>query len=53
MEEHKLEIADWDVGAGIFIDFYVLKSSLQKDISQSEPVRSLIAFIIFDLWKIN
>ncbi|KAH0449693.1 hypothetical protein IEQ34_020385 [Dendrobium chrysotoxum] len=37
MEEHKLEIADWDVGAGIFIDFYVLRSSLQNDISQSEP----------------
>lgn len=46
MEEHKLEIADWDVGAGIFIDFYVLRSSLQEDITQSEPVRSLILLLL-------
>lgn len=31
MEEHKSEIADWDLGAGIYIDFYVIKSSLQDD----------------------
>lgn len=37
MEEHKSEIADWDVGAGIFIDFYVLRSSFQEDTTQSEP----------------
>lgn len=31
LEEHKLEIADWDLGAGIYIDFYRIKSSLQDD----------------------
>lgn len=36
MEEHKSEIGDWDVGAGIFIDFYAIRSSLQEDISLSE-----------------
>lgn len=36
MEQHKSEIADWDIGAGIFIDFYVIRSSLQEDITLSE-----------------
>jgi len=31
MEEHKSEIADWDLGAGIYIDFYTIKSSFQVD----------------------
>lgn len=31
MEDHKSEIEDWDLGAGIYISFYVLKSSLQED----------------------
>ncbi|KAI3930681.1 hypothetical protein MKX01_037127 [Papaver californicum] len=31
MEGHKSEIADWDLGAGIYISFYSLKSSLQED----------------------
>ncbi|KAL6996694.1 Nuclear pore complex protein nup96, variant 2 [Sarracenia purpurea var. burkii] len=31
MEEHKSEIEDWDLGAGIYISFYVLRSSLQED----------------------
>ncbi|KAG9451652.1 hypothetical protein H6P81_011617 [Aristolochia fimbriata] len=30
MEEHKSEIANWTLGAGIYIEFYVLKSSLQE-----------------------
>ncbi|KAF9596069.1 hypothetical protein IFM89_007122 [Coptis chinensis] len=29
MEEHKPEIADWDLGAGIYIAFYHLRSSLE------------------------
>ncbi|KAH7683943.1 nuclear pore complex protein Nup98-Nup96 protein [Dioscorea alata] len=37
MEEHKSEIADWDLGAGIYIDFYVLKSSLQEEDITDEP----------------
>lgn len=31
MEDHKSEIEDWDLGAGIYISFYMLKSSLQED----------------------
>lgn len=31
MEDFKSEIEDWDLGAGIYISFYVLKSSLQED----------------------
>lgn len=31
MEEHKAEIEDWDLGAGIYISFYLLKSSLEED----------------------
>ncbi|THU66371.1 hypothetical protein C4D60_Mb05t13440 [Musa balbisiana] len=36
MEEHKSKIADWDLGAGIYIDFYVLRSSLQEEDSMGE-----------------
>ncbi|XP_008801016.2 nuclear pore complex protein NUP96 isoform X1 [Phoenix dactylifera] len=36
MEDHKSEIADWDVGAGIYIDFYVIISSLQEENIMSE-----------------
>ncbi|KAL3819154.1 hypothetical protein ACJIZ3_005059 [Penstemon smallii] len=31
MEDHKSEIEDWDIGAGIYISFYLLRSSLQED----------------------
>jgi nuclear pore complex protein Nup98-Nup96 len=30
LENHKSEIADWDLGAGIYIDFYILKNSMQE-----------------------
>ncbi|KAL5665499.1 hypothetical protein ACJX0J_025607, partial [Zea mays] len=30
LENHKYEIADWDLGVGIYIDFYVLKNSMQE-----------------------
>ncbi|XXG61303.1 hypothetical protein AAC387_Pa04g2997 [Persea americana] len=36
MEEHSSEIADWDLGAGIYIDFYTIKSSLQEESTMSE-----------------
>lgn len=36
MEDHKSEIADWDLGAGIYIMFYQLKSSLQNVNSMTE-----------------
>ncbi|GAB4840310.1 hypothetical protein Ancab_021076 [Ancistrocladus abbreviatus] len=31
MEEYKSEIEDWDLGAGIYISFYLLRSSMQHD----------------------
>ncbi|GMI78146.1 PRECOCIOUS, SUPPRESSOR OF AUXIN RESISTANCE 3, MODIFIER OF SNC1,3 [Hibiscus trionum] len=31
MENHKSEIENWDLGAGIYISFYVLRSSFQED----------------------
>ncbi|XP_021298218.1 nuclear pore complex protein NUP96 isoform X1 [Herrania umbratica] len=31
MEDHKSEIENWDLGAGIYISFYVVRSSLQED----------------------
>ncbi|GFP82771.1 nuclear pore complex protein nup96 [Phtheirospermum japonicum] len=31
MEDHKSEIEDWDLGAGIYISFYLLRSSFQED----------------------
>lgn len=31
MEDHKSEIEDWDLGAGIYISFYLLRRSLQED----------------------
>uniref|UniRef100_A0A5B7AC85 Putative nuclear pore complex protein NUP96 isoform X1 n=1 Tax=Davidia involucrata TaxID=16924 RepID=A0A5B7AC85_DAVIN len=39
MEDHKSEIEDWDLGAGIYISFYLLRSSLQEEDSNtmSEP----------------
>ncbi|XP_043720177.1 nuclear pore complex protein NUP96 isoform X1 [Telopea speciosissima] len=29
MEEHKSEIADWDLGAGIYISFYIIKNTIR------------------------
>ncbi|XP_057480539.1 nuclear pore complex protein NUP96 [Actinidia eriantha] len=43
MEDHKSEIEDWDLGAGIYISFYVLRSSLQEDnntISEMDTLES-------------
>ncbi|CAN6313894.1 unnamed protein product [Urochloa humidicola] len=31
LENHKSEIADWDLGAGIYIDFYNLKDLMQEE----------------------
>jgi nuclear pore complex protein Nup98-Nup96 len=31
MEDQKSEIENWDLGAGIYISFYLLRSSLQED----------------------
>lgn len=43
MEDHKSEIDKWDLGAGLFISFYSLRSSLMEDNnSMSELVSELI-----------
>lgn len=31
LENHKSEIADWDIGAGIYIDYFIIKNSMQED----------------------
>lgn len=31
MEDHKSEIEHWDLGAGMYISFYLLRSSLQEE----------------------
>ncbi|KAF6169897.1 hypothetical protein GIB67_034289 [Kingdonia uniflora] len=36
MEDYKQEIANWDLGAGIFISYYHLKGSLQEDSIMSD-----------------
>lgn len=41
MEDHKSEIEDWDLGAGIFISFYALRSSLQEDINTMTELGTL------------
>lgn len=41
MEDHKLEIDDWDLGAGIYISFYLLRSSLQEDDNDMTKLDSL------------
>ncbi|KAF8718221.1 hypothetical protein HU200_025715 [Digitaria exilis] len=40
LENHKSEIADWDLGAGIYIDFYILKNSMQEEsaMDDSDPL---------------
>lgn len=50
MEDYKSEIENWDLGAGIYISFYLLRSSLQEDnITMSELVWKLILNIeVFD-----
>ncbi|WVZ55633.1 hypothetical protein U9M48_006271 [Paspalum notatum var. saurae] len=36
LENHKSEIADWDLGAGLYIDFYILKNSMQEEIAMDD-----------------
>ncbi|KAL8161200.1 LOW QUALITY PROTEIN: hypothetical protein V2J09_012689 [Rumex salicifolius] len=38
MEEHKSEIDDWDLGAGIYVSFYVLRSDMKDDGGTNKPV---------------
>ena len=48
MEDHKSEIEDWDLGAGIYISFYLLRSSLQGDDSDMAKLVSYAA-----LWLLH
>ncbi|XP_076904815.1 nuclear pore complex protein NUP96-like [Bidens hawaiensis] len=42
MEDHKSEIENWDLGAGIYITFYSLKSSLKEDDDTMTGLGSLL-----------
>lgn len=43
MENHKSEIENWDLGAGIYVSFYLIRSSLQEDNNtMSELVRKFV-----------
>ncbi|KAF5726971.1 hypothetical protein HS088_TW22G00657 [Tripterygium wilfordii] len=41
MEDHKSEIDKWDLGAGIYVSFYLLRSSLQGDNNTMTELDSL------------
>ncbi|KAF9686248.1 hypothetical protein SADUNF_Sadunf03G0139100 [Salix dunnii] len=41
MEDHKSEIENWDLGAGIYISFYSIKSSLQDDTNTMSELDSI------------
>ncbi|XP_048129768.1 nuclear pore complex protein NUP96 isoform X2 [Rhodamnia argentea] len=41
MEEHKSEIENWDLGAGIYISFYSIKSALLEDDDSMNGLDSL------------
>lgn len=44
LEDHKSEIEDWDLGAGIYISFYLLRSSLQCDEDDINKLVSISSF---------
>lgn len=47
MEDHKSEIENWELGAGIYISFYLMRNSLQDDTNaMTELVREFIERII-------
>ncbi|KAK0578868.1 hypothetical protein LWI29_017512 [Acer saccharum] len=41
MENHKSEIENWDLGAGIYISFYLIRSSLEEDNNTMSELDSL------------
>jgi len=49
MEDHKSEIENWDLGAGIYVSFYSIRSSLpDANNIMSELVKKLVLdFIVF------
>lgn len=38
LEVHKSEIADWELSAGIYIDFFILRNSMQEKSTMDDPV---------------
>ena len=50
LENHKSEIADWDLGAGIYIDFYILKNSMQEESAMDDSVWTLFSATITFYW---
>lgn len=38
MEAYKDEISDWDLGAGTYLDFYDLRSSMKEEVIMSDTV---------------
>ena len=51
MEDHKSEIENWDLGAGIYVSFYSIRSSLpDANNIMSELVKKLVLdFIVFQI----
>ncbi|KAL2972664.1 hypothetical protein AAZX31_14G005900 [Glycine max] len=41
MEDHKSEIENWELGAGIYISFYLMRNSLQDDTNAMTELDSL------------
>jgi nuclear pore complex protein Nup98-Nup96 len=45
MEDFKSEIENWDLGAGIYISFYLMRNKLQGDTNaMTELVWPMLAF---------
>lgn len=49
MDDRKSEIENWDLGAGIYMSFYLLKSSLQEDADTMVELVCLRFFIVLYL----
>lgn len=46
MEDHKSEIENWDLGAGIYLTFYALRTSLKEnDDTMTELVRKFFRYM--------
>lgn len=57
MEVHAMEIANFDLGAGIFLKFYDLESSLQEEntgfnqVNQYLVIRIFLIFLYYKLYS--
>lgn len=48
MEDHKSEIENWELGAGIYISFYLMRNSLQGDTnSMTESVWAMLTSVLY------